>query len=418
MNNICYDESIKQLISCGKFRISLGLERVEKILALFGNPQEHIKVIHVAGTNGKGSTCSILSNILIKSGYKVGLYTSPHLINYTERIKVDNKEISKEKFGEIALNVMKQANLNNIEPTEFEILTIMSILFFLEQKVDIAIIETGLGGRLDATNVFKKPLLNVITSIDFDHTDRLGDTIEKIAFEKAGIIKQNTPVITLYDNKGLNVIEKTAKENNSVLYKTDYSKYEVIKDGFKTPLGIFKTEIKGLWQIKNISLVFQSIEILRQYGFKIDLESISKGLSTAKWNARFQLIKEKSIIVDGAHNPSAAMLLRESLDFYFPDNRRIWIYSTLANKDYKKSLKFLFREGDIVICSYGSSLSNFVNENELKREILQNLKIELYTKKELNCALKLALELQNETDIIVVAGSLYSAGEMLGYIHQ
>ena len=191
-----YNEAVNLLTSAGKFRISLGLDRMEKLLELIGNPQDKLDYIHVAGTNGKGSVCSILSSVLTESGKKVGLYTSPHIFKYTERIQINGAVITDEDFARYVFEISELADKNNIDLTEFEILTAVMFKYFADEKVDVVVLETGLGGRFDATNVIKRNLCSVITHIDFDHTDRLGDTLEKIAFEKAGIIKPNCPCIS------------------------------------------------------------------------------------------------------------------------------------------------------------------------------------------------------------------------------
>ena len=185
-----YEQAKELLTSQGKFHIKLGLERVQAVLKLLKNPQDKVKIIHVAGTNGKGSVCSIVANILKCAGYKVGLYTSPHLVEYTERIRINNEEIPQNIFADYIEKICNLADEHEIHLTEFEILTVMAYKYFADNKVKIAVIETGLGGRFDATNVTKKTFISVITSISLDHTDRLGDTVEKIAFEKEGIIKR------------------------------------------------------------------------------------------------------------------------------------------------------------------------------------------------------------------------------------
>ena len=218
-----YTEAKKLLTSQGKFHIKLGLERVQAVLKLLGNPQDKVKIIHVAGTNGKGSVCSIVANILKCAGYKVGLYTSPHLVEYTERIKINNEEISQQDFANYTEKICALADKYEIHLTEFEILTVMAYKYFADNKVKIAVIETGLGGRFDATNVTKKTFISVITSISLDHTDRLGDTIEKIAFEKAGIIKPKSIVITEISNKGFRIIRETAeKQKAKLIVATNY----------------------------------------------------------------------------------------------------------------------------------------------------------------------------------------------------
>src|SRR5574344_2131151 len=212
-----YEKAINLLTSQGKFYINLGLERVQKFLDLIGNPEKNLKFIHVAGTNGKGSVCSTLSTILTCAGYKTGLFTSPHIFDYTERFKIDGEDIPPSLFGQKVLEIVDLAQKNDIHLTEFEILTVLAFEVFALAKVDIVVLETGLGGRFDATNVIEENLCSIITHIDLDHTERLGDTIEKIAFEKAGIVKENCPVIINKENLGFDVIKKVAEDKNAQL---------------------------------------------------------------------------------------------------------------------------------------------------------------------------------------------------------
>ena len=215
-----YNDAVKLLTSVGKFHVSLGLERISKILELLGNPQDKLDCIHVAGTNGKGSVCAILSSILACAGKKVGLYTSPHIFKYTERIKIlfpllpnplsqgarENANIPDEDFAKYVFEISNLADKNGIDLTEFEILTAVMFKYFADNNVDVVVLETGLGGRFDATNVIKKNLCSIITHVDYDHTERLGDTIEKIAFEKAGIIKPNCPCIVFEGREDIEML--------------------------------------------------------------------------------------------------------------------------------------------------------------------------------------------------------------------
>src|SRR5574344_314006 len=212
-----YLNAIKLLTSKERFHVDLRLDRTLEVLKLLGNPQEHLKCIHVAGTNGKGSVCEILHSILTTAGYKTGIFISPHIFDYTERIKISGVEISKEDFAKYIEEIINLADNNNIVLTEFEVLTVVMFKYFDDNNVDVAILETGLGGRLDATNVISKNLCSIITHIDLDHTERLGDTKEKIASEKAGIIKSNCPVIT---SEGYECIKDRADELNSLLLLT------------------------------------------------------------------------------------------------------------------------------------------------------------------------------------------------------
>ena len=372
--DIIYKNAVDILTSKGKFHINLGLERIGKILEILGNPQENLKFIHIAGTNGKGSVSAMLSAILqrAKSGdeqkikessvhssqftvhpesrstiqpfnhstLKIGLFTSPHIFEYTERIKINDVQIEKEVFAKKIIKITEIAQKNDIPLTEFEILTAVAFEYFAENKVQVVVLETGLGGRLDSTNIIKSNLCSIITHIDFDHTERLGDTIEKIAAEKAGIIKANCPVIAGVNNVGVEIIKKYAEEKNSPLYLVE------------TPEELPECSLLGLWQKENLSLALMAIEVIREdefkKGFKISDENIELGLKNVVHPCRFELLKEKNILIDGAHNPNGAKALRESLDYYFPNQSFNFVFGCLRNKNYQQMMKNLFTEKDEV----------------------------------------------------------------------
>jgi dihydrofolate synthase/folylpolyglutamate synthase len=324
-----YSETIAKLTSKGRFYVDLGLDRVKSALDKLGNPQNDLKCIHVAGTNGKGSVCAMLDSILQAAGYKTGLYTSPHIYDYTERIRANGVNISQDDF----VRLFEKTEATNVHLTEFEILTVIMFLYFQEQAVEIVILETGMGGRLDATNVISENLCSIITQIDLDHTDRLGKTKDEIAFEKAGIIKPNCPVIT---SMGYEAIRDRADEMNSVLLFT--SPY--VSQGFVEALSL-----KGLHQIENLALVLSAINYL----FKnIDEDTIKIGLSRVKNPCRFEYFEDKNLIVDASHNPNGIQALRDNLDYYFPNAQRRFVFGCLRTKDYEKMMNVLFREGDEV----------------------------------------------------------------------
>lgn len=343
-----YNDAVELLTSSGKFRISLGLDRISKILEILGNPQENLKCIHVAGTNGKGSVCAILASILKYGGYKVGLYTSPHIFKYTERIQINNKPIADEDFTKYVFKISELASENNIDLTEFEILTAVMFKYFADNKVDVVVLETGLGGRFDATNVIKENICSVITHVDLDHTERLGDTIDKIAFEKAGIIKPNCPCIVT--------------EGKEVYYDVSMSigaELEIVN-----PYGISTDNLalKGAYQHENLAL---SLGVISRCFPKITKEQIENGLKNVKHPCRFQYIKDKNLIIDGAHNPNGIKALVESLDTNFPNKKRRIIFGCLKNKDYTKMLSELLNEGDEVYF-YHFNHNNSCEFNDLK----------------------------------------------------
>lgn len=335
MTNI-YLKAVQLLTSEKKFTIKLGLERMVKIMELLGNPQDKLKYIHVAGTNGKGSVCAIISTILAKSGLKTGLYTSPHIFEYTERIRILNNtnfdyfnsgEISKTDFASYVFKIIKLADDNNINLTEFEILTAVMFKYFADNNVDIVVLETGLGGRFDATNIIKSNLCSIITHIDIDHTERLGKTKSQIAFEKAGIIKPNCPIFTC---EGYEEIKDKADECNSLL-----SLVMPCED-------ITNLSLKGTCQKENLSLALAAIRFLFP---NISENFIQNSIKNVKHPCRFQLLKP-DLIVDASHNPNGSLALRESLDLYYPSEKRCFVFGCLKNKNYKQMMEILFRKED------------------------------------------------------------------------
>lgn len=334
--NYTYKDAVELLTSQGKFYVNLGLERISKVLDLIGNPQDKLEYIHVAGTNGKGSVCAILDAVLAEAGKRVGLYTSPHIFDYTERIKVNGFDISHKDFARLVFYICDIADKNDIHLTEFEILTAVMFKYFDEQNVDVVVLETGLGGRFDATNVIKKNLCAIITHIDLDHTERLGDTKDKIAFEKAGIIKKGCPVVTC---EGYEAIKDKADENESLLLMV--APFEDIQN----------LSLKGVYQQENLSLALAAIRLVFP---EISEDTIQLGLTNVKHPCRFQFIKEHNLIIDGSHNPNGVMALKESLDFYFPNMKRRFVFGCLKNKDYKKMMDILFERNDEVYLNHFS----------------------------------------------------------------
>ena len=342
-----YKKAVQLLTSQGKFYINLGLERILAVLNLLGNPQDKLKCIHVAGTNGKGSVCAIIDAILSKAGMKTGLYTSPHIFDYTERIKINGIDISQNDFAKYVLQICDLADKHNIHLTEFEILTAVMFKYFADNNVDVVVLETGLGGRFDATNVIKSNLCSVITHIDLDHTERLGNTKSKIAFEKAGIIKPDCPVFTC---EGYEEIKDKADQCNSLF---------VLVTPYEDTTNL---ALKGSCQQENLSLALAAVRYLFP---QISENTIQQALKEVKHPCRFQLCRE-DLIIDASHNPNGVMALRESLDFYYPDKKRCFVFGCLRNKDYKRMMQILFSKGD-EICFY-----HFNNKNSCTIEELQN----------------------------------------------
>lgn len=341
-----YNDAVNLLTSQGKFYINLGLDRISEILKLLGNPQDSLKCIHVAGTNGKGSVCAIIATVLDKAGIKVGLYSSPHIFNYTERIKINGVDISRDDFRDLVFEVCEIADKNGIHLTEFEVLTAVMFKYFADKNVQVVVLETGLGGRFDATNVIKSNLCAIITHIDLDHTERLGNTKSKIAFEKAGIIKPNCPVFT---SEGYEEIKDKADECNSLF---------AMVAPFEDTTNL---SLKGTCQQENLSL---ALAVVRYLFPEIPETLIQEALKEVKHPCRFELCRD-DLIVDASHNPNGAMALRDSLDFYYPYKKRCFVFGCLRNKDYQKMMQILFSKGDEIY------FYHFNNPNSCTVEELQ-----------------------------------------------
>lgn len=413
-----YEKAINLLTSREKFHICLGLERVAQALKMLGNPQEKLNIIHVAGTNGKGSTCAILSQILTCAGYKTGLYTSPHIVEYTERIKINQKNISKTDFADIITEISLLAKVNGIYLTEFELLTVSAYKYFADKEVDICVIETGLGGRLDATSAISKNLLSIITSISCDHVDRLGDTIEKIAFEKAGIIKTKNPVLISSKNSGFEVVQKVAKEKNSRIILANKKVELCFENGNNYVIyqnKKYKFNILGLWQQENLELVFGAINYLNSIGYEIEEVAVQKALETVSWACRMQYIPKFNLILDGTHNPDGARILKESLDYYFPEKKRVWVYGSLTTKDYPKIMQILFNTS--VEQKELRDEVYFYNFEYLNSAKLKDLQKILPSGMPVNIREMEYLVTENKSSLIIICGSFYMIGQILNSSH-
>ena len=351
------------LTSKNKFHIKLGLERMEIILKAFNNPENSFECIHIAGTNGKGSTCTIMEKILLEDKRKViGKYTSPHLFSYTERISVNGENISEVELNQIISLINKKDAELNLGLTEFEILTAAAFIYFKKKNVDIAILETGLGGRLDATNVIKKPLISVITSISFDHKERLGDTIEKIAFEKAGILKKGSKCTFLKTNNGFETLKNEAIKKGAIFIEDDLD-VTVENNIAKINGEDFEFNLNGDFQKENLKLAFLAINSL---DFKIKKETIKNALKNVSWRFRMDKInyKGKNLLIDSCHNPDGARVLAEYLKKYEKNKKIKFIFGCLKNKEYEKILDTIYKP-EFDFCFY-----EFNYPNALKYENL------------------------------------------------
>ena len=341
-----YIEARVYLDEVSKYGSVLGLESMRELLHRLGDPQNELKFIHISGTNGKGSVLAYLSTILTGAGYRTGRYISPTLFSYRERIQVDGEYIEKESLARhvtaiaAAAEEMQKAGLPS--PTAFEMETALAFLYFKEKRCDIVTLEVGCGGLLDATNVITTTLMEVIASISMDHTDLLGDTLAKIAAQKAGIIKPDTMVVSAQQkSEAAQVIEDTCKEQHCTLQMVDESKISNVHYGAEGQTFSYKTwenvaiSLAGSYQIKNAALALEGVEALRKLGYALSDQQVREGLLHTAWRGRFTTLRrDPTVIIDGAHNPAAARELKDSLERYFPGKTLYYVMGMFKDKDY------------------------------------------------------------------------------------
>ena len=375
-----YSDALNYLDSLKIFGIKPGLERINLLMEKLNFPQNNYKTIHVTGTNGKGSVCAMLAEILKLDGKKVGLFTSPHLESYCERIRINGENISENDFAEM-IEVVKNCN---VQATQFEVLTAAAFEYFSRQKIDIAVIEVGLGGLYDSTNVII-PEISIITNVSLEHENILGD-LKNIAINKAGIIKKNIPVVTGATGEPLKIIREVAKKNNSELYEVT------------TPSEV-EINLLSEYQKINAAVAIQAAKLLN-----IDEKIIRAGLKRVEWAGRFEILN--GVIIDGAHNPHGAAALRASLDKNFPTGKRIWIFGALADKNFGKMIEILFRADDFVIVT--PPYSERAATVKTLCDVLTSRRIENLGVKNLPDAVRVLKNMEGEVKII--SGSLYLIG--------
>jgi dihydrofolate synthase / folylpolyglutamate synthase len=419
-----YDKTIKWLYNFEKHGIKLGLERIRYICEKLDNPQKNYEIIHVGGTNGKGSVCRFISSILVSQGYKVGVYTSPHIQRFSERFLINDVEINKteitalvEKIKPIIEEMTKQGNI----PTFFEIVTAMAFQYFYDKKVDYAVVEVGLGGRFDATNVIN-PLVSVITNVTLEHQDRLGKTIKDISFEKAGIIKENIPVVTAAENIALDVIKKIAYEKNSALTFVDKSSWE--KTGGNLNLQKFtihgkikdysvKTCLPGIFQGENIALSLMCIEAMQMKGVYISDENIKEGVENTVNPGRMEITGfEPIILLDGAHNIAGIQMLKNTVLKDFVYDKLILVIGILSDKNVKEMVEIIKPIADTVIVTKSSNIR--ASDPETLKEFFKPKNVTVTTS--VSEAVEYAKKTAKKQDIIVITGSLFTVGEARDYL--
>lgn len=414
-----------------------GLDAIQGLLEELGHPEEDLKIVHIAGTNGKGSVFAYLSSILMAAGFKVGRYISPTISRYEERFQINGMYITKEKlerlYGIVEEAMRREEEKTGLKPTLFEVETALSFLYFKEEHVNYALVEVGMGGRLDATNVIKHPKLTVISSISYDHKAFLGDTLEEIAYQKAGIIKENSPVVLSENPEEVcKVVEQEAAEKKVQCIEVKPQDYEMLEE---TPYGStflwkeqrYETKLPGRHQISNAVTALAASEYLfkKDYEKNVARRKIAKelddmnikvaqqgGIIRTSWPGRLEILKREPLFYrDGAHNPDGACKLAAFLQKHFTNKRIIYIMGVLKDKEYKKMLQYLMPMAKKVYVFKPN------NERGLSAEILANTikegaNIPVIIEPDVNTAVSQALETAQPEDILVACGSLSFMEEM------
>ncbi|WP_312815745.1 folylpolyglutamate synthase/dihydrofolate synthase family protein [Sedimentibacter sp.] len=422
-----YQEAIEFIHSTYKFGSKLGLSNITKLTELLGNPQDSYKIIHIAGTNGKGSTSNMIHDVLMAAGYKTGLFISPYLEEFTERIQINKVQIDREALARITslvkekIEIMIEEGYNH--PTEFEVVTAIGFKYFQEQNIDFLVLEVGLGGRFDATNVVSNTLVSVITSISYDHMEYLGDTLEKIAFEKAGIIKENSNVVIYpQDDNVVNTIADIAKMRNANYYLTDKNNIEKTNGNltgqwFKYlkndvfDLHEVKITFLGEHQLYNALTALRTLEIVKLTGYNITEESILTGFESVKFAGRFEILHENPVIViDGGHNIDGIEAFSKAVKEYFKDNKVILFFGMLKDKNPDDVLNYL-----VPLCKEIYTLTpnnpRAMKASDLAELIKNNYDINVTSLDNYEDILKIVKD-ADESEYIAFVGSLYMIGEV------
>lgn len=433
-----YEESVAYLEQAASFGIKPGLERIEAILKKLGNPETAYKVIHVTGTNGKGSVVAMITSVLENAQLRVGRYISPHLLDYTERIYICGHDISREDFAKAATVVRKAAEeiiADGVEaPTEFELLTAMAFWYFKEQKVDYAVMEVGMGGLYDSTNVIL-PVVSVITNVAMDHMKYLGNTLQEIAHQKAGIIKEGIPVVTAAQHVALKQLKKEAHEKKSRIYfygrdfeidsRNPWKHGQVVtvkrKDMPKElEKSLLFVPFVGAHQAVNAAVATMALSIIMKQDDRVNENDLREGLARTRWQGRFEIhdVKGVTYIMDGAHNPAGAEALMEAMEEQYPDKRRLFVFTSLADKDTETVIQLLIRKGDKVFACEAPTHRTRKPEEIGAMIKAQKIDAAFMAEPSVKAALEDATKEAGAGDIVLICGSLYILGDAIRFIEE
>ncbi|MBR2315606.1 MAG: bifunctional folylpolyglutamate synthase/dihydrofolate synthase [Clostridia bacterium] len=421
-----FSQAVDKIFSYTSFDVAPSLERIREIMAHFGNVQDKLRYIHIAGTNGKGSTSTLIASALTESGYKTGLYTSPHLVSFCERICIDGYMISESDLISLTAEVTSFADTMKTKPTAFDVTTAIAFLHFARRGCDVVVLECGLGGRYDATNIIT-PVLSVLTTVSIDHKGVLGDTVEQIAREKCGIIKEGIPVVSYPDKKGccvfnpqkedvVNILKEVSQLKHSKLILADADEVkEICSDCEKTVISIdgarLVSRLKGEHQAANMLTAYTALRELKSNFGALTQESISEGFMKAYIPARLEMVQDKPlVIIDGGHNLDCASAVRRFVDAELSDRRKVAVIGMMKDKAWDRVLEKVAPPFDKIVITRpeGARAQNVFELSEEARKYNENVSI-----CENPCdAFRLALSQCRDNDALVVFGSFYLAGEI------
>lgn len=420
-----YRQAVDYIESPALPRGRYGLERLKQALELLGNPQHKVRFVHVAGTNGKGSCSAMLASILKEAGYRTGLYTSPHLRRYNERMQVDGENISDDDLIQAAQRVKAVCEQMGGTPIVFEVLTLMALWYFAERRCDFVVLEVGIGGKLDATNCIPSPAAALITQLGFDHTETLGSTIEEIAAQKGGIAKPGSQLVMAKQEPcALQVVEQLCREQGCGFTVADPDRLQVLStspEGQRLrdrTYGELLLPLAGSHQVKNAANVLTVVEVLKGEGFAIPDRAVRQGIERTIWPARFERLgRGPDFILDGGHNPQCVQAAVQALRDYYPGKKVVFLTGMMKDKDSAAMLAKMAEVAEAFVCLHADSDRAF-GAQELARRIEETLGLAAYPAASAQEGCALAQQLAGEQGVVCALGSLYLAGEIRSVFHK
>lgn len=420
-----YQQAVDYIESPALPRGRYGLERLKQALELLGNPQHKVRFVHVAGTNGKGSCAAMLASVLKEAGYRTGLYISPHLRCYNERMQVDGVDISDDDLIRAAQRVKEVCEQLGGTPIVFEVLTLMALWYFAERRCDFVVLEVGIGGKLDATNCIPAPAAALIAQLGFDHTETLGSTIEEIAAQKGGIAKPGSQLVMAeQEPAALRVVEQLCREQGCGFTVADPERLQVLStspEGQRLrdrTYGELLLPLAGFHQVKNAANVLTVVEVLKGEGFAIPDRAVRQGIERTVWPARFErLSRSPDFILDGGHNPQCVQAAVQALQDYYPGKKVVFLTGMMKDKDSAAMLAKMAEVAKAFVCLHADSERAF-GAQELAREIENTLSLAAYPAASAQEGCALAQRLAGEQGVVCALGSLYLAGEIRAVFHR